>query len=247
MSYFLERKSKRQPDEKYTYGYIRYSLIGGLVTTLILLLGSAFVIFNAIQHIISPVEINYNGMIVLAVIGAIVNFIAAWFTREGNSLNQKSVNLHMLEDVLGWVVVLAGAIIMRFTDFALIDPVLSILVALYILKHAWDNFHEIINVFLEKTPSNISIPELRKHILALKGVEGVHHIHIWSMDGYHNYATMHIVTRNPKVKQVVKAELKEHHIDHATIELEVPGEECSEENCHTDQLATPTHTHHHHH
>lgn len=246
ISYILERKSKKQPDEKYTYGYVRFSLVGGMITTFILLLGSVFVIYNAIDHIINPVVINYDGMIILAVIGAIVNFIATYVTHEGNSLNQKSVNLHMLEDVLGWIVVLIGAIVMRFTDFAIIDPILSILVALFILKHAWDTFHEIITIFLEKTPNNISLDQLKQHILAIKDVKDVHHIHIWTMDGYHNYATMHIVTTNSRVKAAVKAELKEHSIDHATIEIESPDEVCSEENCHPEiGKAVSTHRHHH--
>ena len=100
ISYFFEKKSKKQPDEKYTYGYARYSIIGSVITTLILLFGSVMVIFNAINKIIEPTEINYNGMIIIAIIGVCVNFCAAFLTREGDSLNQKAVNLHMLEDVL---------------------------------------------------------------------------------------------------------------------------------------------------
>ena len=119
ISFFLEKKSKGKPDEKYTYGYARYSVVGGLITTLILLLGSVMVIYNAVNRIIEPTEIDYTGMIIFAVVGVCVNFCAAIFTREGGSLNQKAVNLHMLEDVLGWLVVLMGAIVMKFTDFAL--------------------------------------------------------------------------------------------------------------------------------
>lgn len=101
ISFFLEKKSKGKPDEKYTYGYARYSVVGGLITTLILLLGSVMVIYNAVNRIIEPTEIDYTGMIIFAVVGVCVNFCAAIFTREGGSLNQKAVNLHMLEDVLG--------------------------------------------------------------------------------------------------------------------------------------------------
>ncbi|MBR5246131.1 MAG: cation transporter, partial [Clostridia bacterium] len=126
ISYFLEKKSKKQPDETYTYGYARFSVIGSVITTLILLFGSVMVIYNAVMRIFNPVEINYNGMIIFAVVGAVVNFIAAYFTKDGDSLNQKAVNLHMLEDVLGWIVVLIGAIIMRFTDISIIDPIMSI-------------------------------------------------------------------------------------------------------------------------
>ena len=103
VSFFLEKKSKKKPDNNYTYGYIRYSVLGGLITTVILLAGSILVIYNAMGRIINPVEVNYKGMIIFAIIGVVMNFIATYLTREGDSINQKSVNLHMLEDVLGWV------------------------------------------------------------------------------------------------------------------------------------------------
>ena len=164
ISYFLEKKSKKQPDEKYTYGYARYSIIGGFITTLILLIGSVVMIYNAINRIITPTEINYNGMIVFAVVGVIVNFCAAFFTREGDSLNQKAVNLHMLEDVLGWVVVLVGAVVMRFTNFALIDPIMSIGVSLFIFIKAIKNLKDVADLFLEKTPHNNDVIEIKEHI-----------------------------------------------------------------------------------
>ena len=126
ISYFLEKKSKRKPDEKYTYGYLRYSVIGSVITTLILLVGSVIVIINAFNKIMNPTEINYKGMIIFAVFGLVINFVAAFVTHGGGSLNQKAVNLHMLEDVLGWAVVLVGAIIMNFTDIKIIDPLMSI-------------------------------------------------------------------------------------------------------------------------
>ena len=178
ISYFLEKKSKKQPDETHTYGYARYSVIGSVITTLILLLGSAAVIYNAVLRIITPTEINYNGMIVFAVVGVVVNFLAAFFTRHGDSLNQKAVNLHMLEDVLGWIVVLIGAIVMRFTDFAILDAIMSIGVALFILINAIRNLKEVLDLFLEKTPCGVSITEIKEHIMEIDGISDVHHIHV---------------------------------------------------------------------
>lgn len=251
LSYFLEKKSKREPDDKYTYGYLRYSAIGGLVTTSILLVGSAVVIYNAVTRLINPIEINYNGMIIFAVVGVLVNFLAAFFTRDGESLNQKAVNLHMLEDILGWIVVLIGAIIMRLTDISIIDPIMSIGVALFIIWNAINNMKELLDVLLEKTPEGICPHELTEHVMEIDGVIGVHHIHIWSMDGIRNYATMHIVVNGDgaAVKKAVRAELAEHGISHATLELEAEGEECAEHNCVVD-TASSSHTghgHHHHH
>lgn len=249
VSWFFERKSKKQPDETYTYGYARYSVIGSVITTLILLFGSAMVIYNAVSRLIAPTQIHYDGMIVFALVGVCVNLGAAFVTREGDSLNQKAVNLHMLEDVLGWAVVLVGAVVMRFTDFARIDPIMSICVSGFILVNAVRNLKEGLDLFLEKTPCGVEVGEIREHIAAIDGVLDVHHIHIWSMDGQNNYATMHIVTNvEPHgIKEQVREELREHGIGHATLELEGEGEYCHEEQCHVECRTASGHHHHHHH
>lgn len=248
-SYFLERKSRKQPDSKYTYGYLRFSVLGGIITTFILLFGSLAVIYNAVLRILNPVEINYNGMIIFAIIGAVVNFGAAYFTREGDSINQKAVNLHMLEDMLGWVVVLIGAIVMKFTEFKLLDPILSIAVAVFILVNAIKNLKDVLDLFLEKTPDNVNINEIVEHIEKIDGVLNVHHIHIRSIDGHSNYATMHIVTNSDhhKIKDKVRNELEEHGICHATLELETPNEHCHHHECYIEHNENHSHHHHHHH
>ena len=111
LSYLLERKSRRPPDRTCTYGYARYSVLGGVLTSGLLLLGSAAVICHAAGRLAAPPELNYDGMIVFALIGMCVNGAAAWFTRGGDSLNRRAVSLHMLEDVLGWAAVLVGALV----------------------------------------------------------------------------------------------------------------------------------------
>ena len=248
ISYFLEKKSKKQPDNIYTYGYARYSVIGGVITTLILLFGSVTVIINAMGKIINPTEINYNGMIIFAVVGVIINFAAAYFTREGDSINQKAVNLHMLEDVLGWAVVLIGAVIMRFTDFKILDPLMSIAVAIFILINTIKNLKEVIDIFCEKIPDGISTEEIKHHLLEIDGVIDVHHIHIWSIDGNGAYATMHIVTNvdTKEIKHKVKEELEEHGICHSTLELETENENCEHIECKVEHHHSHSHHHHHH-
>ena len=252
ISYFLEKKSKKQPDDVYTYGYARFSVIGGVITTVILLVGSAAVIYNAVLRIFNPVEINYDGMIIFAIFGVIINFSAAYFTSGGNSINQKAVNLHMLEDVLGWAIVLLGALIMRFTDISIIDPLMSIGVAVFILINAIRNLKEVIDLFLAKLPAHLKIDEIKEHVCEINGVEGVHHIHIWSMDGQNNYATMHVVCTGDahEIKHKIREELREHGIGHVTLELEAEGEDCHEELCHVhheDECENGHHHHHHHH
>ena len=245
ISYFLEKKSKKHADKKYTYGYVRYSVLGGVITTTILLVGSILVIIGAVKRLFNPVEVDYSGMIIFAVAGVILNFVAAYVTREGNSINQKSVNLHMLEDVLGWVVVLIGAIIMRFTDIKILDSIMSIGVALFILIHSLENLKKVLDLFLEKTPEDVDIDELKKHLLKIKGVDDIHHIHVWSIDGYNNYATMHIVTKVKdlqKLKEEIRDELNEHNICHSILETE--DEACEDKECHV-HLNEVEHHHHH--
>lgn len=249
VAYFLERYSQKSPNQNYTYGYLRYSVMGGLITTLILIGGSAIVIYESVGRLFHPVAVNYDGMILLAIFGVIVNFAAAYFTHDKSSLNQKSVNLHMLEDVLGWAVVLIGATIMRFSGFAVIDPLLSIAVAIFILVNALQNFRAVLDLFLEKTPQNISLVDLEQHLLELPKVDGVHHIHVWSLDGYRNYATLHIVSENPSsaLKSAIRSELGEHGISHATIEFETPGESCEAETCQIScNVESSRHSAHHH-
>ncbi len=248
-SFFLERKSRKQPDTTHTYGYTRYSVLGGLITTVILLAGSCIVIYNAVLRLVDPPPIDYNGMLIFAVVGVIVNLAAALFTRHGDSLNQRAVNLHMLEDVLGWLVVLVGAVVMRFTDWVLIDPLMSIGVAVFILIHAMGTLKEILDLFLEKTPDGISVEELSHHLSKLNGVTGVHHIHIRSLDGNRHYATLHaVVDGDPAAaKAAIRKELAEHGITHATIETESVGEECGEVECRVESHGESCGGHHHHH
>ena len=248
ISFFLERKSNRKPDKKYTYGYVGYSVIGGFITTLILFIGSLAIIYNSISKIITPTPINYNGMIIFAIIGILVNFTAAILTHKGHSINQKAVNLHMLEDVLGWIVVLIGAIIMNFTNLYIIDPIMSIGVAIFILINSIKNLKEVLELLLNKTPHNIDINDLKKHIYEIQGITGVHHIHVWSIDGYNNYATMHIVTNENQyvIKKKVREKLNEHGIFHATLELEDDNEICANKECNLN-FATKSKEHHHRH
>ena len=249
VSYFLEKKSKRQPDGQYTYGYGRFSVIGSVVTTMILLIGSILVICNAVGRIIQPAPIHYDGMIVFALVGVCVNFCAAFFTRHGDSLNQKAVNLHMLEDVLGWLVVLIGAVVMRFTDLAIIDPLMSIGVAIFIFVNALGNLKESVELFLEKTPRGVDVEEIKAHLTELEGVIDIHHVHVWSMDGYRNFATMHVVAKGDphQIKDRVRRELAEHGIHHVTLELEAEGEHCHEESCRVEHGEAHSCGHHHHH
>lgn len=236
----LEKKSHKEPDKKYTFGYLRYSLLGALLTSVILLVGSIVVIYNAIPRLINPTIVNYNGMLILAIIGIIINGFATLKTSHSHNLNEKSVSLHMLEDVLGWAVVLVGSFIIKLTGWYIIDPILSLLMTIFILLHIYKNIIEIFNIFLEKIPENIDLDNLKEELGKIENVEDIHHIHIWTMDNLHNYVTLHArINSNvqnkdmEEVKNRIRAELKKYDLEHSTIEIEY--EKCENEECRLEE------------
>ena len=233
VSYVLERKSAMAPDARHTYGGAGYSVLGGVVTVLILLLSSAAVAVHAVKRIVHPVAIDYTGMIVFALVGLLVNLCAAFATRKGDSFGQRAVNLHMLEDVLGWALVLVGAVVMRFTDFAILDPLLSIAAALFIAVHALRHLKEAADLLLAKTPDGIDLQALNARLCGIDGVAQVHHIHVWSLDGHTHCATAHIVTdaAPAAIKQAARGVLRDFGIRHATLETETSSEICGDKHC----------------
>ena len=242
VSWFLERKSKRQADDTYTYGYARFSVLGSVFTCGILLLGSVGVIVSAVGRLLHPVPIRYDGMILFAIVGVAVNLAAAFVTRRGESLNQKAVNLHMLEDVLTWVVVLIGAVVMRVTDWTILDPLVSIGVAVYIFVHAIGHLREAADIFLEKVPTGYAVEDIKARVESIVGVSDAHHIHVRSIDGYTHAASLHVVAERTDAIAAVSAVLGEMDIPHVTVQVErevCPQTACGLVECHN-------HGHHHH-
>ena len=146
ISYLFEKKSKKIPNSEYTYGYLRYSLLGAFVTSVVLLVGSVAVLFNAIPRLWNPQEINHDAMIIFAIFGLLINGYAAYKTSKGQKTNEKAINLHMLEDVFGWVIVLIGSICIKVFNQPIIDPILSIFLSLYVLFHVYKYFKDIEDV-----------------------------------------------------------------------------------------------------
>lgn len=232
ISYLCEKKAKQRPNNKYTFGYLRFSLIGALVTSFVLLIGSILVLYNAIPRLFNPVIVNYKWMAILAVFGVIINGYAAYKTARGNNINEKAINLHVLEDVFGWIAVLIGSLLIKIFNLHIIDPILSIILAVYILLHVFEHLKKIIEIFLEKIPDDVDITELKKGLKQnYKEIKDIHHIHIWTIDGINNYITMHIVLDDSitniqviTLKNNIKEELTKENIKHITIEVEYVSE-----------------------
>lgn len=233
LAWFLEKYSDRKPDGKFSYGYRRFSPLAALINTLILILGSVFILSKAIPRIMHPEPANAQGMVLFAVGGIVINGLAVLRLRRGNSLNVRVVMLHLLEDVLGWMAVLIVGIVLLFKDIQVLDPILSILVTLYVLFNVIRNLKKTLSLFLQGVPENISISQLEEDFKKLRGVVSVHHTHVWSLDGEHHVLTTHLVvdhsvTRKDilKIKKRIRVKTKKLNMSHTTVEFEYQGEEC---------------------
>ncbi len=255
VAWFLEKKSEKKPDKKYTFGYARYSVLGALITSTVLLVGSVVMIYNAVPRIINPVEVNYDGMLILGILGLFINGAGALVTSKGEKINEKAVSLHLLEDVLGWIAVLVVSVIMKVFNIPVLDPILSILITVYILWHVVRNFKSVFEIFLEKAPESFEFEEFKKELMnENKEIKNIHHIHIWSVDGVNTYVMMHVVVSDdiqiPEIislKKKISDEALHHKIVHTTIEIEFESEKCENEECDVKINEEMRHAHHHHH
>lgn len=253
-AWYLEKKSEKGPDKNYTYGYARYSVLGALITSAILLVGSIVMLYNAIPRLINPVYVKYDGMIILGIFGLVINGAGALVTAKGERINERAISLHLLEDVLGWVAVFIVSIVMKIFDIPILDPILSICITIYILYHVFRNLKSIFEIFLEKSPDQTEFNEFKEEVLKEnKEILGIHHIHIWTMDGNNTYVTMHVLIGDNstvddvmKIKKSIRDVAKKHGINHTTVEIEFEKEECENQNCEVKDCENCHHHHHHH-
>jgi len=239
LSWYFQKIAKRPRTKNYTYGYKRFSLLGAIINSVILVVGSVLILMNAIPRLFHPQQPDVKGMLLLAVLGVIVNGAAVLRLRKGRSLNERVVSLHLLEDVLGWLAVLVGAGIMYFVDAPFIDPLLSIAISAFILFNVYRNIRQSLRIILQGSPDLVDVDEIEKAILKTDNVEGIHDLHVWYIEGEYNVLTMHVVlsTSLPmlqlhKLKIGIRGKLLSMGIQHSTIEFETPDEDCEMEDCH---------------
>lgn len=193
----LERYSQKPANQRYPYGYGRYSLLAALLTSFVLLLGSVGILYEAVPRLLEPESVNSQGMLVLAVLGLVVNGAAVFQLRGGASMNQRAIMLHLLEDVLGWAAVLIGASIIYFTEIWWIDPLLSIGISFYILWNAFKNARQVLLIFLQQAPREMQ-QELRAHFVSIDGVAAIHQFRLWNIDGEHYAMVLILIAENPQ-------------------------------------------------
>jgi cobalt-zinc-cadmium efflux system protein len=236
VAWYAERKAKEPATRQMTFGYRRLSLLSAAFATIVLIAGSLLVLSQAIPRLISPEPVNAGGMVLIAVIGIAINGLAFLRLKKGLSANEKILSWHLLEDFLGWIVLLTGSIIIRFWNKPIIDPIMTIGFTIFVLWGVSKNAKEILNLLLEGFPENINIDEIKKTILSVEGVKMAHDIHVWSLEGETDILTAHIIVEDKylqepdKIKETIKNKLEKQHIEHSTLELESEGL-CSQTEC----------------
>ena len=233
LSWYLDRKSKKAADNKFTLGYSRFSLLGALINSIVLIAGSIFVISEAVKRFISPEHSDAKGMFIFAIIGIAVNGYAAFKLSGGKTMNERVVSWHLIEDVLGWAAVLVASIIMMFSDSPYIDPALSLGITIFIVYNVFKRLKETLQILLQGTPNDIDVIAIKNEILQVENVISLHHMHIWSLEGEHHVFTTHVKTENITsfqqivvLKYNIKQILKKYPFSHYTVEVELTDEMC---------------------
>ena len=224
ISAFLETISNREEDRQYTLGYKRFSLLGALVTAVILIIGSILVILENITKIFNPQPVNDEGILWLGIIAVSTNVLASLVVRKGKTKNESILSLHFLEDTLGWLAVILMAIILRFTDWYILDSLLSLVISIFILTKALPRFWSTLKIFLDAVPEGVETGDLEKDLETLTNVKSVNQLSIWSMDGLENNAIIHICIKDwekiMETKEAVRQFLEERGVQNITIEVD---------------------------
>lgn len=227
ISWIFERRARKTPNAKFTFGYQRLSLFSALFSGSILIGGSIVIILQAIPRFFNLEPVNAFGMLGIALIGITLNGAGYVLLKKGESLNEKVLSWHLLEDVLGWIVILVGGIVIYFWKFYVIDPIMTVALTVFILYNVAKNMREAINILLQGVPKHINLKAVKHDIMTIKGVLGLHDIHIWSLEGETDIFTAHVVLddetlekQSEQTTRNIKDTLKIHHIEHSTIELE---------------------------
>ena len=224
ISAFLESISNREEDSHYTLGYKRFSLLGAMITAVILMTGSVLVILENIAKIFHPQSVNDEGILWLGIIAIIINVLASLVIRKGQTKNESILSLHFLEDTLGWVAVILMAIVLRFTDWYILDPLLSLAISFFILSKALPRFWRTLKIFLDAVPEGVDIQKIKTDLAELDHVASINQLNLWTMDGLEKNAIVHVCLKEMEhmetCKESIRIFLKDCGFQNITIEVD---------------------------
>ena len=227
----------RHATGKYTYGYKKSTILVSVANAIILIAAVGVIIFESIEKIVRPVEVEGEWIIIVAGIGVIINGFTTWlFNRDkGRDLNIKATYMHMLADTLVSIGVIVSGVIIKFTGWNIIDPIIGLAIAAIILYSTWDILKDSIRLALDGTPEQFDVEDIGRQMEAEDGVEEVHHIHIWAISTTEYALTAHIVISDIDnmhlIKERLKALLGSIGIAHSTLEFEDKAHHCNDESC----------------
>ncbi len=225
LAYFFEKISSRDSSSKYSYGYRRFSLLGGLVTSVILLGGAVVMIVTTVPTLLNPTEINHQGVFWVAIGAIVINGFSVWLMSGGKSANEKLLNIHLFEDLFGWILVLVMSVVLNYTDWYILDSILSLGIAGWIIYVTLPEFLRISKIFLQAVPDEIDTEKLHHEIMAIDDVQMISHFHIWSTDGQQHMMSLTVTTsletnkEQEQIKQKIREIVVEYDITHITIEI----------------------------
>lgn len=234
ISWLLQRLSRKGRTATFTYGYRRFSTLGALITGSVLIVGLIAILWQSLSRLREPGEVNARGMIALALVGIALNGFAAYRTQRGSSLNERVATWHLLEDTLGWIAVLLGSVVMAIWGVPILDPLLAIGIALFVLWNIAKQLREVLRVFLQGTPESFDLAQFERDARALPNVLGTHQVNAWSLDGERHVLSAHVVMRDniPRedllaVRRQLQETLAGRDFTHIALQIELAGEGCS--------------------
>ena len=207
-SAIMQTYANKPADRVYPFGYKRWNILAALLTSSILIIGSSLILVENIPNLFHPQPINQAGMLALGIIAVIINFLASRIVKNGHSHNESILSLHFFEDILGWLAVILVSIILQFTDWYFLDPLLSLCIAIFILSKALPKAWNNVKILLETSPQGVNLEEVKGVLLALENVHEITQLNVWTMDGYEHCATVTVKLTNPAVADKTKAKIR---------------------------------------
>lgn len=230
LALFAFKLMKVKPSASYTYGYRKSTVLVSLINACILLAAVGIILVESIRKLIHPEPVNGDTIAIVAAIGVVINGFTAWLFVKGkeSDLNLKGAYLHLAADALVSLGVVASGVIIRFTGWYIVDPLIGIVIALVILGSTWQLLSHSIRLSLDGVPPGIQLDALKKELLAeAPYLEDIHHIHVWALSTTQVAFTAHVVVREgvdwEDAKCGIKQLLANHGIQHVTLELESEG------------------------
>ncbi len=232
LAYIAFRLLRVKANRTFTYGFKKASVLAAFLNSILLAFAIGAIAWEGVQHIIFPVSTDGYVIMIVAAVGVVVNFASAYFfhNKKDADLNIKAAYWHLMADALVSLGVVVAGLIIQYTGWYWVDGLVAVVVAVVILVSTWDLFRDSVVGILDGVPATVDTGEIKRHLLAIDGVEDVHHVHIWSISTNENGLTAHIrvsdFSQIPTVKEKIKQELEAHQIGHSTLEFETEKGDC---------------------